>query len=238
MYSSAERDFYVRHYGGGLDASDATLEDVRASLFAPGRRYHLIDRVLRGRPPGGRAIEIGCGSGGALQVMVADYGFSEAVGFDIAFDEERRIGPVRLVPANFNQRLPVPDGWAAVVVAMMVIEHVFDPFHAFREVARVLAPGGVAAVNLPLVTSLRNRWRLLTGRVPETSVPFERWFADREWDGNHLHYFSLHSIRRLAAASGLHVGDVTGVGRAARLKSLFPQLLAGEVSFTLRHAGR
>ena len=57
--------------------------------------------------------------------------------------------------ANFNHALPLEDGFVDVFIAMMVIEHLFDPFHAFREIRRLLAPNGFAVINLPLVTSRR-----------------------------------------------------------------------------------
>ena len=67
------------------------------------------------------------------------------------------------------------------LIAMMVIEHLFDPFHAFREIKRCVSNRGAAYVNLPLVTGLRNRARLLIGKIPETSIRYERWFAN--WNG-------------------------------------------------------
>jgi hypothetical protein len=101
----------------------------------------------------------------------------------------------------------------------------------------VLKSGGVAFVNLPLVTAVGNRLRLALGVLPITSSPYPMWFASKEWDGNHLHYFSVASIRELAAATGLAVTEVRGVGRFHRLKSAVPSLLASEITFALRGAG-
>ena len=88
-------------------------------------------------------------------------------------------------------------------------------------------------MNLPLVTSLPNRLRLLMGRLPVTSVGFDRWFDDRNWDGNHLHYFSIESVRRLAGACGLRVVEMRGVGTMHQLKSMMPSLFAAELTFSL-----
>jgi hypothetical protein len=66
------------------------------------------------------------------------------------------------------------------------------------------------------------------------SVNHQRWFEDRQWDGNHLHYYSVDLICQLAHATGLEVEDMRGVGRMHTLKSLFPTLLAGELTFSLR----
>lgn len=91
----------------------------------------------------------------------------------------------------------------------------------------------MAYVNLPLVTSLKNRLRLLAGFVPVTSISFDKWFDERGWDGNHLHYFSLAAIRRLAKACGLRVLDVRGVGSFHLLKSAWLSLSASEITFSL-----
>ncbi len=118
---------------------------------------------------------------------------------------------------------------------MMVIEHLFDPFHAFREIKRTLSLGGSAFVNLPLVTGVKNRMRLLFGYIPETSIAYGSWFEREEWDGNHLHYFSMRSIYDLARKSGLRVTDVRGVGAFYKCKSWMPGFLASEVTFQLQH---
>src|SRR5438046_9930946 len=116
---------------------------------------------------------------------------------------------------------------------MMVIEHLFDPFHAFQEIKRCLSNRGAAYVNLPLVTGLRNRMRLLVGKLPETSVRYGQWFQKREWDGNHLHYFSLHSIHDLAYSCGLRLTDIRGVGAFHSLKTRLPSLIAAHVTFRI-----
>jgi len=90
-------------------------------------------------------------------------------------------------------------------------------------------------VNLPLVTGLRNRIRLLGGGLPETSIRYKRWFQMGEWDGNHLHYFSLRSIHDLAYSCGLRLTDIRGVGAFHELKTRLPSLLAAEVTFQMQH---
>lgn len=239
-YASSERDFYQRHYAGELKvAHDIDLRTVAAESFAPGKRYSLILDELETTRTYGTVVEIGCASGECLRYLAGRYRFRETIGVDIAFPDDMSTnhGGIRFVQSNSNNRLPFDDGSIDVYIAMMVIEHLFDPFHAFAEIKRVLSRDGVAFVNLPLVTSIRNRLRLLRGKVPVTSVAVDRWFDDREWDGNHLHYFSVETIRRLASANGLAVGRISGVGSQHKLKSAMPSLLASELSFTLRHAG-
>lgn len=237
-YSSAEKQFYQRHYHGGLrTATPDSLDATEQKHFVPGKRYHLILSELDAKRQYGTAVEIGCSNGDCVVYLNRHFRFDSVVGLDIAFpdDMQQEVDGVRFQQANGNEALPLADGSVDVFVAMMVIEHLFDPFQAFAEIKRVLSPDGKAFVNLPLVTSIKNRMRLLAGRLPVTSVGFGRWFDDREWDGNHLHYFSLEAIHRLAAQYGLEVSRTACVGSNHRLKDLAPTFLANELSFVLRH---
>lgn len=138
------------------------------------------------------------------------------------------------MPANLNDPWPFETSDVDVLVAMMVIEHLFDPFFCFHEIARVLANDGRAFINLPLVTSLKNRLRLLVGLLPVTSVPYKRWLDEGHWDGFHLHYFTLGSVEDLARLAGLRVVTIHAVAPFKKLKDLMPSLLCGEISFELR----
>ncbi|GAB6041444.1 class I SAM-dependent methyltransferase [Endothiovibrio diazotrophicus] len=206
----------------------------RAAVFEKGGRYHLVDQALRTAANDARVVELGCGDGGTLFLLAERYRLTRATGIDIGFPEPVTLGPVDYLSHNLNHRWPFASGSVDHLISMMLFEHLFDPFFCFEETARVLAPRGSAYVNLPLVTSLKNRVRLLSGRVPVTSVSIDHWFGERHWDGNHLHYFSVPLIHRLAASCGLRVSAVRGVGRLSSLKTLWPSMLAAEITFVLR----
>lgn len=89
-------------------------------------------------------------------------------------------------------------------------------------------------MNLPLVSSVKNRLRLGLGRLPTTSVPHSRWFREEHWDGFHLHYFTIQSIRDLAKSANLKVIDINTVGKFSTVKNIFPGLLYDKVTITLR----
>jgi SAM-dependent methyltransferase len=61
---------------------------------------------------------------------------------------------------------PVDTGTADAIVFTEVIEHLYvDPLNALSEANRVLKPGGVCLMSTPNLLSLRNRVRLLRGRM-------------------------------------------------------------------------
>lgn len=90
----------------------------------------LLPRSLR---EGDTCLEFGCGDGQARH-LIESYGY-RWVGIDVA-------GAGMAVRAD-GHKLPFADESFSLVVSVAVFEHLYDPFAAAREVARVLKPGGM-----------------------------------------------------------------------------------------------
>src|SRR5205807_635488 len=101
------------------------------------------------------------------------------------------------------------------------------PYAVFAEVRRVLKSGGCLIVAVPNAASFSNRCRLMWGRALVTSL-------DPGWDGGHLHYFTLHSLRQLAGKYQFGVERVAGTGAKRALRERWPSLLLGEIVLRLR----
>jgi SAM-dependent methyltransferase len=135
--------------------------------------------------PGGRLLEIGSASGGRLRALRA-LGWSDLTGIemvDAAASAARaggfdvRTGPAETVMAS------MPDASFDTVIASFVLEHLFDPFHVMREIARVLKPGG----------------ELLFSTITRDSLDARVWGA--HWAGfdfpRHMVYFRTADLRRM-----------------------------------------
>lgn len=142
---------------------------------------------------------------------------------------------VRTYCGNLDNSFPFQDGQFDSVIAMMVVEHLYDPFHAMAEIARICRPGGTVIINLPNIAALKCRLSLLAGRMPVTSA--KDWYEKRQWDGNHLHYFTVADTKRLAGLYGLRLEAMHPVGRMLWLKRLRHQLFSHEISYTFRKGG-
>ena len=117
---------------------------------------------------------------------------------------------------------------------MKVIEHLFNPFHSFAKIRRLLSNNGHAFINLPLFTSIKNRLRLLLGKMPETSVQYNKWFIDKSWDGNHSHYFTLDSIFKICKLNNLEIIKVNPAGNFYFIKRILPWLLCNEIAICVK----
>jgi SAM-dependent methyltransferase len=210
-----------------------------ASAFGPGSRYAIVNESLKHTPLpcDGIILELGCYKGEKLLWLKSNFHFSKAIGIDLCFSRQGYEGKdYSFFSANLNQSWPLASQSVDVLVAMMLLEHLFDPFESFREIKRLLSPSGRAFVNLPLITSYKNRMRLLFGRMPITSVPYARWLEEGHWDGFHLHNFTIPAIIDLARGAGLFVYKMKSVGKLSGVKDVWPSLLCDEISFELRHA--
>jgi SAM-dependent methyltransferase len=110
----------------------------------------LLRRISRltSFPATGKALDIGAAQG--LNVVALQRPGWQAIGVEPseqAIRASREVAdataePVEIVPGT-AESLPFPDASFELVLAQSVMEHVTDPDVVFREVARVLKPGGV-----------------------------------------------------------------------------------------------
>jgi SAM-dependent methyltransferase len=225
---SAAKRFYERSHRINPKEVPLTVELGLNQIMAAGHRYNCVYRELvsdRTR----HVCELGYGGPHLLSAISALSGAYTIV--DIVDRSSGMALPenVNFVTSDLNDDFPFENTTFDVVIAMMIVEHLFDPFHSFRELARICKSDGVVLVNLPNITALKCRLSLLFGRMPVTSS--RDWFEKREWDGNHLHYFTISDTIRLAALFGLRLRKIYSIGSGRTLKNLAPSLFCHEVSY-------
>jgi SAM-dependent methyltransferase len=137
------------------EARDRMLAKTRYEVAHPRPSIVAAVTALPLRP-GQRVLDAGCGPGphlGFFLDAVAPGG--SVVGVDLERDrlevaadlwsEPVAAGALRLEAGDLT-RLPFADGAFDLTWSSMVLHHVADPVAALRELARVVAPGGVVAV--------------------------------------------------------------------------------------------
>ena len=110
-----------------------------------------------------------------------------------------------------------------LILGLEIVEHLIDPLPFFRLIAGNLAPGGVALVTTPNVSSFGAACRLLLGRSNHES--FERsvftWKSD--WRA-HIRLYDRAELQRFGEMHGLatveHTYFVTAALRYERRKGL------------------
>jgi len=176
---------------------------IRSSAASPTKSGFLIQRRLTanlttliqglGANPSGLLVDVGCGNSPYGQLLE---GWRRvAVNIDATDAAPDVIGD--------GLCLPFRDACADAVLCTQVVEHVKDPFQLFREISRILKPGGILILSGPFY------WRL-------HEEPHDYW------------RFTEHGFRELARQAGLRVESILRDGGAVALTAVsINQLLPG-----------
>ena len=163
----------------------------RASVgpaVAPGSRLaaDLVARAYRSHIPryaSGTLADLGCGE-------VPLYGMYRAHVENIVCvdwpSSKHRLSHVD-VQCDLSEPLPLASNSVETVVLSDVLEHVLDPGALWREMRRVVAPGGYVLVN----------------------VPFLYWLHEQPHD---YYRYTTHALRHLAEATGFDVEHLEVLG--------------------------
>jgi SAM-dependent methyltransferase len=165
--------------------------------------------------PRDRVLDLGCGAGRhafeayrrGARVVAADLDIGELTPVSDMFAAMRaggEAGPSAAAAALTADAtsLPFPDGAFDRVIAAEILEHVPDDWRAMIEIARVLRPGGTAALTVPA-------W------LPERVC----WALSREYHevpGGHVRIFTRGELTAKLVRAGL---EVTGSHHAHGLHS-------------------
>lgn len=149
----AMRDFWRSHW------SATKFEEEYQTNFYP-RRQEEFEAILKHLPQNELIVEAGCSFG-----HVAEY-FRElgyrVIGLDYVFDSlaaGHAHAPALTLTQGDIHSLPFADNSIGGYLSFGVLEHFeFGPLPALREAFRVLKPGGVIALTMPVPTPLVHEW--------------------------------------------------------------------------------
>ncbi|HZW46971.1 MAG TPA: class I SAM-dependent methyltransferase [Microvirga sp.] len=203
---------------------------------------HYEEELWRYAPGAQSWLDIGCGHhllpvwrSAAEEKLLATVPL--VVGIDRDYDALRKHSTIRNVLQADIGMLPFQEQSFDLVTANMVIEHLDDPLHQFREIARVLRPGGIFLFHTP---NLRSYVIQIARRLPDgLKKALARALEGRkEEDVYPTHYRAntANDIRAVADHAGLDVMAIKFTV-STPVFSLVPPLAAVEL-FYLRQLAR
>jgi SAM-dependent methyltransferase len=165
---------YASHHAGRGDGEAAALV------------YRRDIRPLLPAPCAGPVLDIGCGQGHLVRLLLAD-GY-DAAGVDVSAEQvalARAAGLDRVEQGDYRDFLGEHAGLLTAVTATDVLEHLTksEVLDAFDRIITALAPAGT-----------------FVARVPNAASPFGGHL--RYGDFTHESSFTARSVRQLGAAAG------------------------------------
>lgn len=167
-------------------------------------------RRLGGTVEGSRVLEIGCGHGVGVDIILGQFGAASVDAFDLDPDmvarARRRLARhgerVRVWEGSVTQ-IPEPDGTYEAVFAFGVLHHLPDWRAGLAEVKRVLKPGGrffAEESYAPFIT--HPVWRRLLHHPQEDRFDHEGLLAELQ-----AQHFRVRDQRRMGDGLGWLVAD-------------------------------
>ena len=189
------------HYPGWLGIDDR----IEASI-----REHLVS--------GGTALDVGCGKQSPLGIYQDNLNL--LVGTDLELEHLKDNVDIKAVAMADGMGLSFPSCLFDLVVSKTVIEHMLNPFSFFREVYRVLRPGGVFV----WATSNLNSLPMLVSRL--TPLTVHKWVYRRIF-GSRLEFdqFPTYYRANTEKALGRQLAQA-GFAKVAFYTASWPQYFA------------
>jgi SAM-dependent methyltransferase len=181
----------------------------RAGAYGQHRRPTPVDRfgvwlssvaVRRHADFKGRRVgDFGCGYEATFVRTVLGE-VASATLIDVALaDDLRRHPKVRAIEGSLPEALEeLEDGSLEVILCLSVLEHLWEPQRALREMHRLLAPGGIVLINVP-------SWR---GKRFLEFAAFRLGLSPREEMEDHKNYFDPRDLWPLLIRAGFQPSHV------------------------------
>ncbi len=178
----------LRKDGYGASTRKETIVD-RYGIWLSG---YEIRRTIKGFD-GLRVADVGCGYHAKFTQSILDK-VDSAVLADVTLSPALKSHPkVRAFEGYLPDVLrPVESGSRDLVMCISVLEHVWDPLAALKELRRILAPGGTCLLSVP---TWRGKWFLEFSAFRLKTSPME------EMD-DHKMYYTFHTFWPLLVQAG------------------------------------
>ncbi len=160
--AAQEMETYLHHqmgYKGSELLAQSEREVLSSKVLRECRRLAGIDLIPK-FVPNGRLLEIGCATGNRLQ-SYRERGWEALSGIELteqAATQAQERGFSVFCEQVETALEKFSDGSLDVIIASMVLEHLYDPFSVVRTIARKLKPGGEFLFSTVTLDGLDARW--------------------------------------------------------------------------------
>ncbi len=201
----ALKNYYEKYWSEGAHEYSGDRQG-----YAPNLRQWM-NAQLHGLPAESGILEVGCGDASFTKCLTT---FSANVtALDISapqIEENSRAHPqIEFLQHDVAEPLPFPDETFEVIWCSEVLEHLFDPAFALKEMHRALVPGGRLLITVPF-----------HGRLKDTLIALFKWDEHFSPNNPHIRFFTRNTLTRLAAAAGFVEIHTTTCGMNRPLRDL------------------
>jgi SAM-dependent methyltransferase len=199
------KGYYESYWATGKQTYSGSQQGYAANF----RRWMAAE--LRDLPPHAPVLEVGCGDA-AFTTELLKYS-SAVTAIDLSAgqiaENAGRFPTINFLQHDVSAQLPFADAEFEVIWCSEVLEHLFDPAFALREMHRVLQPGGRLLVTVPYHGGLKN-----------VLIALFKWDEHFTPSNPHLRFFTKRTLARIAGAAGFRSIRLKTCGMGRPLRDL------------------
>ena len=128
------------------------------------------------------------------------------------------------IECNLNKNFPLKSEIFDIAIAGEVIEHIYKTKNFLSETYRILKPNGIFIISTPNIACLKNRIKLLFGKLPTYCACAEDFELKHNMPG-HVRDFTLSLLKKLLKETGFKIENVKTNGIFIRMRKIFPKRL-------------
>ena len=200
------KNYYETYWSAGKQTFSGSNQGYAPNL----RRWMAAE--LRDLANDAPVLEVGCGDA-SFTAELAKYSPS-VTAIDISAgqiaENVARWPGITFRQHDVAESLPFADGTFEVVWCSEVLEHLFAPAFALREMHRVLRPGGRLLVTVPY-----------HGRFKNLLIALFKWDEHFVPSNPHIRFYSKRTLSRIAGAAGFRSIRIRTCGMGRPLRDLF-----------------
>jgi ubiquinone/menaquinone biosynthesis C-methylase UbiE len=163
-------------------------------------------------PPNSPVLEVGCGDASFTKEL-ARYS-PDVTAIDISSaqiaENNKRFAGIKFLQHDVAEQFPFAADSFEVVWCSEVLEHLFDPAFALREMYRIMKPGGRLMVTVPY-----------HGRFKNVLIALFKWDEHFVPSNPHIRFYTKQTLGRLAAQAGFSAVQMKTCGMGIPLRDLF-----------------
>jgi len=173
-------------------------------------RPDVIAAIIKNKIPAGKVLEIGCAGGATGKSLKEQLPVQSYVGVDIS-PEAAVIAKNyldRVIVANIEETDLVAEhgirpGEFDLVLALDVLEHLYNPWDILAELTSFLKPGGYIVASIPNIQNITIVRDLIKGNWQYQDAGI--------LDATHLRFFTLEASEKMFDGAGLTVKSIESV---------------------------
>src|SRR5262245_55080128 len=176
------KSYYEKYWTEGRDGYSGDKQGYAANF------RNWMHAELQAVSQKSEVLEVGCGDA-SFTKNLAEYS-PRVTAIDISMDQielNARAHPeINFLQHDVAEPFPFKTGTFDVIWCSEVLEHLFDPGFALREMHRVMAPGGKLLVTVPY-----------HGVFKDVLIALFRWDEHFTPNNPHIRFFTVATLRRL-----------------------------------------